>query len=70
MAPSAVKRVVAALGPRARLLGRTAVAVIGPTTAEAAAAAGLRVDVQPAAARAEALADAIAAWLGPRPGRP
>jgi uroporphyrinogen-III synthase len=65
-----VKSAVAALGPRASLLGRAAVAVIGPTTAEAVAAAGLRVDVQPAAAGAEALADAIAARLGPRSGRP
>ncbi len=65
MSPSAVKSVVAALGARASLLVRTAVAVIGPTTAEAVAAAGLRVDVQPGAARAEALADAIAARLGP-----
>lgn len=66
MSPSAVKSVVAALGARAGLLGRTVVAVVGPTTAEAAAAAGLRVDVQPAAARGEALADAIAARLEAR----
>lgn len=64
MSPSAVKSVAAALGARAELLGRTLVAVIGPTTAEAAAAAGLQVDVQPAAARGEALADAIAVRLG------
>jgi uroporphyrinogen-III synthase/uroporphyrinogen III methyltransferase/synthase len=68
LSPSAVKSVVAALGPRASLLGRTVVAVIGPTTAEAAAAAGVRVDVQPEAARGEALADAIAARLGKRGG--
>ena len=68
LSPSAVKSVVAALGPRASLLGRTVVAVIGPTTAEAAAAAGVRVDVQSAAARGEALADAIAARLGKRGG--
>lgn len=66
MSPSAVKSVVGALGERAALLGRAAVAVIGPTTAEAAVAAGLRVDVQPAEASAEALAGAIAARLGPR----
>ncbi len=70
MSPSAVQSVVAALGPRAALLGRTVVAVIGPTTAEAAAAAGLRVDVQPAAARGEALAEAIAERLGARSGSP
>ncbi|HEU4384603.1 MAG TPA: uroporphyrinogen-III synthase [Anaeromyxobacteraceae bacterium] len=68
MSPSAVKSVVAALGPRASLLGRTVVAVIGPTTAEAAATSGVRVDVQPSAARGEALAQAIAERLGKRGG--
>lgn len=66
--PSAVRSVVAALGARAPLLARAAVAVIGPTTAEAARDAGLRVDVQPPDPGAEALADAIAARLGPRTG--
>ncbi len=64
--PSAVRSVVSALGERAALLGRAALAVIGPTTAEAVRAAGLRVDVQPAEHTAVALADAIAARLGPR----
>jgi uroporphyrinogen-III synthase len=64
--PSAVRSVVAGLGQRAGLLARASVAVIGPTTAEAARAAGLRVEVQPAEASARALADALAAHLGPR----
>lgn len=64
--PSAVRSVVAALGERVAVLGRAAVAVIGPTTAEAVRAAGLQVDVQPAEHTALALADAIAAKLGPR----
>jgi len=65
--PSAVRSVVAALGERAPLLGRAALAAIGPTTAEAIRAAGLRVDVQPSEYTAVALADAIAARLGARP---
>lgn len=64
--PSAVRSVVAALGARAALLGRAAIAVIGPTTGEAVRAAGLHVDVQPDEHTAVALADAIAAKLGPR----
>jgi uroporphyrinogen-III synthase len=64
--PSAVRSVVTALGERAPLLGRAALAAIGPTTAEAIRAAGLRVDVQPSEYTAVALADAIAARLGPR----
>jgi uroporphyrinogen-III synthase/uroporphyrinogen III methyltransferase/synthase len=62
--PSAVRSVVAALGGRAGLLARAAVAVIGPTTAEAVRAAGLRVDVQPSESSAGALAEAIAERLG------
>ncbi len=61
--PSAVKSAVAALGP-ARF-GATAVAVIGPTTAEAARTAGLRVDVEPGESTGTALAEAIADRLGP-----
>ena len=62
--PSAVKAVVAGLGPRAPLLGRAALAAIGPTTAEALRAAGLAVAVQPGRYTAVDLADAIAARLG------
>jgi len=62
--PSAVKSVVAALGPAA--LAATAVAVIGPTTAEAARAEGLRVDISPRESTGAALAEAIAERIGPR----
>ncbi|HYG66536.1 MAG TPA: uroporphyrinogen-III synthase [Anaeromyxobacteraceae bacterium] len=64
--PSAVKAVVAALGPRASLLERTLLAAIGPTTADALSAAGLRAGVQPARYTGRDLAEAIAARLGPR----
>jgi uroporphyrinogen-III synthase len=64
--PSAVRAVVAALGARARLLERTLVAAIGPTTADALQALGLRTGVQPARYTAGDLADAIAERLGPR----
>jgi len=62
--PSAVESVVAALG--SRLISATAVAVIGPTTAEAARAAGLRVDIEPRDSTGAALAEAIAERIGPR----
>jgi uroporphyrinogen-III synthase/uroporphyrinogen III methyltransferase/synthase len=62
--PSAVRSVVAALGPGR--LSSTAVAVIGPTTAEAARAAGLRVDIEPRESTGAALAEAIAERIGPR----
>jgi uroporphyrinogen-III synthase len=65
--PSAVKSVVAALGPRAPLLDRCTLAAIGPTTAEALEEAGLHVAVTPETSTAGALADAVARHLGPRP---
>lgn len=63
-APSAVRSVVAGLGPRAGLLRRTALAAIGPTTAAALSEAGLSCAVRPDTASAPALADAIARHLG------
>jgi uroporphyrinogen-III synthase len=65
--PSAVRSVAEALGARAPLLARAAVAVIGPTTAEAARQAGWPVSVRPAYPGASALAEAIGYRLGPRP---
>lgn len=62
--PSAVHAVVAALGARAALLDRAALAAIGPTTADALRAAGLRVAVVPAVSTAVDLADALARHLG------
>jgi len=64
--PSAVRSVVAALGTRAALLDRCALAAIGPTTAEALREAGLRVSVTPESSSAAALAEAIARHLGPK----
>jgi uroporphyrinogen-III synthase len=61
--PSAVRSLVAALGARAGLLGRTVLCAIGPTTAAALREAGLEPGVVPAASTAEALADALAARL-------
>lgn len=65
--PSAVRSVAAALGERAPLLGRAALAAIGPTTAAALHALGFAEVLQPPRASAEALADAVAEHLGPRP---
>ncbi len=65
--PSAVRAVAAALGVHRPLLSRVLVAAIGPTTAEAAREQGLSVGVQPAVPAGAALADAIAAALGPLP---
>lgn len=53
--PSAVQAVL----PYRSLIARTAVACIGPTTAAAAAAAGLRAHIVPPAATAVALAHAV-----------
>ena len=64
--PSAVRAVAAALGPRAALLSRAAVAVIGPTTAEAARQEGWPVAIRPSYPGAAALAEVIAARLGPK----
>jgi uroporphyrinogen-III synthase/uroporphyrinogen III methyltransferase/synthase len=64
--PSAVRAVAQALGPRAHLLARTAVAVIGPTTAEAARQEGWPVAIRPSYPGAAAFAEAIAARLGPK----
>lgn len=65
--PSALHAVLAALGPGRALLGRALVAVIGPTTAAAAAEAGLVVGAQPERPDGAALAEAIAAALAARP---
>jgi uroporphyrinogen-III synthase/uroporphyrinogen III methyltransferase/synthase len=64
--PSAVRSVVVALGGRAALLDRCALAAIGPTTAAALQEAGLRVSVTPAISTAAGLADALARHLGPK----
>jgi uroporphyrinogen-III synthase/uroporphyrinogen III methyltransferase/synthase len=68
--PSAVRSVVAALGPGsgARFLARSALAAIGPTTAAELRAHGLAVAVEPASSSGPALVDALAEHLGPRPG--
>jgi len=63
--PSAVQAVVAALGTGAAGLGRVLLAAIGPTTAQALREAGLPSGVVPGEHTGEALADAIAARLGP-----
>lgn len=52
------------------LLGRTAVAVIGPVTAEAAAQLGIPVAIQPATYTIAALVDAIAAHFTTPPSIP
>lgn len=64
--PSAVRAVAAALGPRASLLARAAIAVIGPTTAEAVRQEGWPVSILPSYPGAAPLAEAIAARLGPK----
>ena len=66
--PSAVRSVVAAVG--AALLARAVLAAIGPTTAAEIRACGLEVGAQPARPSGVALADALAARLGPRGGSP
>lgn len=62
--PSAVRSVAEALGARAHLVTRSAVAVIGPTTAEAARLVGWRVAIRPAYPGSAPLAEAIAQRLG------
>lgn len=64
--PSAVRSVAAALGVRAPLLARAVLAAIGPTTAAELRSHGFGDVLLPASASAEALADAVAARLGPR----
>jgi uroporphyrinogen-III synthase/uroporphyrinogen III methyltransferase/synthase len=64
--PSAVKAVAGALGAERPALGRVLLAAIGPTTAAALREAGLEVGAMPSEYTAPALADAIAAKLGPR----
>ena len=64
--PSAVRAVVKALGPVARLLPRVVLAAIGPTTGAELRASGLPVTVQPTRSSGVALADALAQTLGPR----
>jgi uroporphyrinogen-III synthase len=63
--PSAVRAVADALAGRKALLVRALVAAIGPTTASALREAGLPVGVEPATHTGKALAEAIAARLGP-----
>jgi uroporphyrinogen-III synthase len=65
--PTAVRSVVAALGPAAALLGRTLLGAIGPTTAEALHEAGFEAGAVPARHTAADLADALAAALGSGP---
>jgi uroporphyrinogen-III synthase len=67
--PSAVRSVIAALGPEAGLLARTALAAIGPTTGDALRSCGFEAAVQPPRPSGTALADAIAERLGPRLGQ-
>jgi uroporphyrinogen-III synthase len=62
--PSAVRSVVAALGPRAALLERVLLGAIGPTTAAALREAGLAPGAMPAEHTGEALAEALAEALG------
>jgi uroporphyrinogen-III synthase len=61
--PSAVRSVAGALGARAHLLRRAALAAIGPTTAGALRELGWEVAAQPDRPGAEALAEAIAEAL-------
>jgi uroporphyrinogen-III synthase/uroporphyrinogen III methyltransferase/synthase len=64
--PSAVKAVTTALGAEGEALRRVVLAAIGPTTAAALRAAGFEPGALPAEYTARALAEAIAARLGPR----
>jgi uroporphyrinogen-III synthase len=61
--PSAVRGVLAGLGGEAARLAGTLLAAIGPTTAEALAAAGFTAGVVPAEHTAPALAEAVAGML-------
>jgi uroporphyrinogen-III synthase len=64
--PSAVAAVVSALGERRGLLARVALAAIGPTTSAALRQAGFPAAVESARHTGWDLAEAIAAFLGPR----
>ncbi|HSM93293.1 MAG TPA: uroporphyrinogen-III synthase, partial [Anaeromyxobacteraceae bacterium] len=66
--PSAVKAVTGALGAEREALRRVLLSAIGPTTATALRDQGLEVGAMPSEYTAPALAEAIAARLGPRPG--
>jgi len=66
--PSAVRGAVAGLGSEARLLARTTLAAIGPTTAAELRAHGLAVAVLPERSSGVGLAEALAERLGPRLG--
>jgi uroporphyrinogen-III synthase/uroporphyrinogen III methyltransferase/synthase len=63
--PSAVKAVTGALGPEREALRKVLLSVIGPTTAAALRDAGFEVGAMPSEYTAPALAEAIAARLGP-----
>jgi len=60
--PSAVSALVTALGAIGLDVGAVPVAAIGPTTAEAAREAGLRVAVVPEVFTVAGLAEALARW--------
>ncbi|HSN92840.1 MAG TPA: uroporphyrinogen-III synthase [Anaeromyxobacteraceae bacterium] len=62
--PSAVKAVVAGLGPRAELLRRVLLASIGPTTSAALREAGFPPGVEPGRHTGRDLAEAVAGRLG------
>jgi len=66
--PSGVRSVLAALGEARGLLGRVALAAIGPTTAAELRAQGLEVAAEPAQPSGAALADAVAGVLAARAG--
>ncbi len=62
--PSSAVSFAVALGGLARVPAEVAVAVLGPTTAAACERAGRKPDVVAARSSAEALAEAVAAFLG------
>jgi uroporphyrinogen III methyltransferase/synthase len=61
--PSALRGLAEMLGrPLAEALGNAAIACVGPTTATAARAMGLQVDIVPEETTAEGLMDALIKW--------